>query len=174
MPLVTHNSNNSLILINELPINDIEALKLKYEHFNLHFIRGNYVHEDVLFKANVDEIIVRGEHLGSLIVSATSYPGLPKVFSNILSPEGSSKIKRITIPIQFIGKTFGDFERFIKESKEGILIGLMKEKESMKLEYMLSDDTSVIEKFIKEKIQESKLNSSKILPSNRCAGYLPT
>ena len=32
----------------------------------------------------------------------------------------------------------------------------MTEKESMKLEDMLSDDTSIIEKFIKEKIQESK------------------
>lgn len=36
------------------------------------------------------------------------------------------------------------------------MIGLLKEKKSMKLEDMLSDDTSIIERFIKEKIRESK------------------
>ena len=161
-------SNPVIILINELPIDDIDALKLKYEHFNLRFIRGNYVHEDVLLRANiekaafvilmadnsgaydkeradertilatltvrsvapkakivaevinaenrthlkrasVDEIIVRGEHLGSLIASAISHPGLPKVFSNILSLEGSNKIKRIIIPNQFVGKDIWRF-----------------------------------------------------------------
>lgn len=55
--ITTHGKspNPVIILINELPIDEIDALKLKYEHFNLRFIRGNYVHEDVLLRANIEK-----------------------------------------------------------------------------------------------------------------------
>jgi len=205
----------TIVLVNELPVDDIDALKLKYDKYNLQVIRGNYVHEDVLLRAgirrakfalimadlsglhakeradertiltvltikslapklkivaeiidgenkphlkraNVDEIIVRGEHVGSLLASAVSYPGLTRVFSNILSRDDKNKLRKAEIPGQYIGKTFKELSEYYREKKNAILIGLLKEKKSMKLEDMLSDDTSVIETFIREKIIESK------------------
>jgi len=205
----------TIVLVNELPVDDIDALKLKYDKYNLQVIRGNYVHEDVLLRAgirrakfalimadlsglhakeradertiltvltikslapklkivaeiidgenkphlkraNVDEIIVRGEHMGSLLASAVSYPGLTRVFSNILSRDDKNKLRKAEIPGQYIGKTFKELSEYYREKKNAILIGLLKEKKSMKLEDMLSDDTSVIETFIREKIIESK------------------
>jgi voltage-gated potassium channel len=205
----------SIVLVNELPVDDIDALKLKYEKFNLRFIRGNHTYEDALTRANikrakfvilmadlsgphgrdradertilsaltikslapktrivaelldgdnkpylkranVDEIIVLGEHVASLLASAVSHPGLPRVFSHILSIDDKNKLRRVEIPVQFVGKTFQELSEFFKEKRDSILIGLLKEKKSMRLEDMLSDDTSSIETFIKEKIKESR------------------
>ena len=58
-----------------------------------------------LKRANVDEIVVRGEHLGNLLASATVSPGLPRVFSLLLSPEEENKMWKVEIPSSYIGKT---------------------------------------------------------------------
>jgi voltage-gated potassium channel len=215
--LNTYESTNSVgvVLINELPIDDVDTLRLKYRKNNLSFLRGDYVHEDVLLRANikrakfalimadlsgghgvdrvderttlaaltiksiapqirtiaeildngnrshlkranVDEIIVRGENVGTLLASAINSPGLPKMIANILSLAGSNKLCRIEIPHTFIGKTFRELSLYYREKQHAILIGLLKEKKSMKLDDLLSDNTSVIDNFIKEKIRESK------------------
>jgi voltage-gated potassium channel len=215
--LTTHGSikNICIVLINELSIDDIDALRLKYRNFNLKFLRGDYVHEDVLLRANiikakfalimadtasnqsrdrlderttlaslmiksiaphvktvaelldnenkshlkranVDEIIVRGEHVGFLLASAINSPGLSKIYSNLLSLSGNNKLWRVDIPRTYIGKTFKDLSIYFHDKHHAILVGLLKEKKSMKLEDLLSDNTSVIDNFIKEKIKESK------------------
>lgn len=207
--------NTPVILINELSIDEIDSLKLKYSKYDLTFLRGNYVHEDVLvraniekarfalimadtsgshprdriderttlaaltiksiapnvktiaelldsenrphlIRANVDEIIIRGEHVGSLLASAINSPGLPKIFSSLLSLGDTNKLWRVEIPRNYIGKTFRELSTFFREKQHAILIGLLMEKKAMKLEDILSDDTSIIDTFIKEKIRASK------------------
>ncbi|MBM4270721.1 MAG: hypothetical protein FJ139_00980 [Deltaproteobacteria bacterium] len=204
-----------IILINELSVDDIDSLKLKYKKYNLKFLRGDYVHEDVLMRANVvkakfvlimadtsgthsrdrsderttlaaltvksiapnvktvaeildsgnkqhlrranvDDIIVRGEHVGSILASAINSPGLPSIFSNLLSLGETNKLWRVDIPRNFVGKTFKELSEFYREKHHAILIGFLMEKKAMKLEDILSDDTSVIDTFIKEKLRESK------------------
>ncbi|MEA1935716.1 MAG: potassium channel family protein [Thermodesulfobacteriota bacterium] len=215
--LTTYGSMSDIliVLINELPIDEIDTLKLKYDKHNLKFLRGNYVYEDVLLRANiqkakfalimadlsgshvgertdertilaaltirsiaphiktiaelldvenkqhleranVDEIVVRGEHIGSLLASAISYPGLPRVFSSILSLSDKNNLRRAGIPSNFVGRTFEELSKFYREKEHAILIGLLKEKKAMRLEDLLSDDTSVIDTFIREKLKESK------------------
>jgi voltage-gated potassium channel len=205
--------DSTIVFINELPMEKIDALKLKYHRYNLKFLRGNYVHEDVLLRANikkarfamimadlsggnvmeridekttlaalkslapqvktiaeildaenrphlkranVDEIIVRGEHVGSLLASAVNSPGLPKLMSNILALGDSNKFRRIDIPHEYVGKTFKDLSAYYREKSHAILIGLLKDKKTMKLEDLLTDNTSMIDTFIREKIRESK------------------
>jgi voltage-gated potassium channel len=204
-----------IVLINELSIDEIDSLKLKYGKYQLKFLRGNYVHEDVLSRANitkakfalimadtsgthakdrlderttlaalaikslspaiktiaelldgenkphlkranVDEIIVRGEHIGFLLASAINSPGIPRMFSNMLSLSGSDKLWRAEIPRQFVGSTFRELFNYYREKQRAILIGLLQEKKSMKLDDLLSDNTSMIDIFIKEKIKEAK------------------
>ena len=204
-----------IIFINELSVDEIDALKLKYHKYNLKFLRGNYVHEDVLLRANikkarfaiimadlsggqameridekttlaaltikstapqvktiaeildaenrphlkranVDEIIVRGEHVGSMLASAVKSPGLPKLLSNILSLTDSNEFRRVDIPLEYVGRTFKDLAVFFRERNHAILIGLIKDKKTMKLEDLLTDNNSIIDTFIREKIQESK------------------
>jgi len=202
-------------LVNELPIEEIDALKLKYKKYDLSFIRGNHASEDTLLRANirrakfvvlmadisgvhtkersdertvlsaltikalapkikivaeltdpdnkpylrrahVDEIIIMEEYVGPLLASAIIHPGLPGVFSGILSRDDTNKLQRADIPFQFVGKTFKELSDFFRAKNNAILLGLLKEKKSMRLEDMLSDDTSVIDTFIKEKLKESK------------------
>jgi voltage-gated potassium channel len=208
-------ANTPIILINELSVDDVDSLRLKYDKYNLRFLRGNYVHEDVLLRANiakaqfaiimadtagshprdriderttlasltiksiapnikiiaeildsenkphlrranVDEIVIRGENVGALLASAINSPGLPKIFSSLLSLGDANKLLRVEVPRNFIGRTFKELSLFYREKQHAILIGLLMEKKIMKLEDLLSDDTSIIDKFIKDKIKESK------------------
>jgi voltage-gated potassium channel len=215
--LTTYGSmgDTPIVLINELSVDEIDSFKLKYHKYNLKFLRGNYIHEDVLLRANVkkarfaiimadlsgghareriderttltaltiksiapqiktiaelldsenkphlrranvDEIIVRGEHVGSLLASAVNSPGLPRILSNILSLGDSNKFRRVDIPHDYAGRTFRELFLFYREKHHAILIGLLKDKKTMKLEDLLSDNTSIIDTFIREKIRESK------------------
>ena len=215
--LTTYGSmgDTPIVLINELSVDEIDSFKLKYHKYHLKFLRGNYIHEDVLLRANVqkarfaiimadlsgghareriderttltaltiksiapqiktiaelldsenkphlrranvDEIIVRGEHVGSLLASAVNSPGLPRILSNILSLGDSNKFRRVDIPHDYVGRTFRELFLFYREKHHAILIGLLKDKKTMKLEDLLSDNTSIIDTFIREKIRESK------------------
>ncbi len=205
----------TIVLINELSIDAVDSLKLKYAKYKLKFLRGNYVHEDVLLRANitkakfalimadtsgmhakdrldertmlaalaikslapavrtiaelvdsenkphlkranVDEIIVRGEHLGSLLASAVNSPGIPRLFSSILALGDGNKLWRAEIPRQFVGATFRQLFQYYREKQQAILIGLLQEKKSVKLEDLLADDSSAIDVFIREKLKEAK------------------
>jgi voltage-gated potassium channel len=204
-----------IVLINELSVDEMESLRLKYHKYNLKFLRGDYAREDVLLRANisrarfavimadvsgghsrertderttltvltiksiapnvktiaelldgenrqhlkranVDEIIVRGEHIGSLLATAVKSPGLPRLISGMLSLGDTNKFWRIEIPKSFVGETFRDLSRYYREKQHAILIGFLKERKAMKLEDVLSDNTSVIDTFIREKIRESR------------------
>ncbi|MEN6375945.1 MAG: ion channel [Smithella sp.] len=205
--------NNAVALINELSIDEMDAIKAKYRKYELKFLRGDYVHEDVLLRANiskarfalimadlsgshsrdridertalaalaiksfapqvkiiaelldeenkphlrrtnVDEIIVRGEHIGSLLASAIISPGLPRVFSSIISLGEKDKLWKTDIPKSYVGKTFKELSGYFRE-QHAIMIGVMREKKDMKLEDLLSDNTSIIDNFIREKLKEA-------------------
>jgi voltage-gated potassium channel len=207
--------NAPIVLINELPVDDIEPLRLKYNKYHLKFLRGNFVHEDVLLRANiikakfvlimadqsagtlpertdekttltaltvkamapnikiivelldgenrphlkranVDEIIVRGEYMGSLLASAINSPGLPKAISGIISLGEKNKLWRVKIPKEFVGRTFRDLFTHFREKDHAILMGLLKEKKTIKLTDILSDNTSMIDNFIRAKLREVK------------------
>ena len=208
-------SEKAIVLINQLTVDEIETLRPKYSRYNLKFLRGDYVHEEVLIRANVsqatfvlimadqsgghprersdertalaaltvkslapqvktiaellneesrphlkranvDEIVVRGEHVGSLLAGAINSPGLPRVISSILSLGDKNKFWRTHIPGIFVNKPFRELSSHYREKDHAILIGIMKEKKAIKLEDILSDNTSMIDTFIREKIRESK------------------
>jgi hypothetical protein len=73
-----------------------------------------------------------------------------------LSLGDTNKLWRAEIPRSFVGNTFKELSVFFREKRHAILIGLLTEKKAMKLADILSDDTSVIDTFIKDKIKESK------------------
>ncbi len=205
--------DRTLVLINELSPDDLDPLRLKYH--DLKFIRGNFVQEEVLMRANisgaafailmadlsgghprdrvderttltamtirsinpririiaellnsenkaslkrahVDEIIVRGEHIGALMASAVDSPGLPRVFSNLMALGETNKLWRVDIPRSFVGKPYRELADYFRDSHSAILLGIVRDKAAVRLEDLLSDNTSVIESFIRDKIRESK------------------
>ena len=211
--------DQTIVLINQLSVEEIEALRLKYGRFNMKFLRGDYVHEEVLLRANVsqakfvllmadqsgghlrersdertalaaltvkslagnvktiaelldgenrphlkranvEEIIVRGEHVGSLLASAINSPGMPRVISSLVSLGDRNKLWRTRIPTAYHNRPFKDLAAYYREEHQAILIGVIKERKAIKLEDILSDNTSVIDNFIREKIRESRKDFS--------------
>jgi voltage-gated potassium channel len=109
-----------------------------------------------LRRANVDEIVVRGEHIGNLLAGAATSPGLPRVISSLLSPEEENNLWKVEIPSRFLGKTAGELAAYFKREHQALLIALINERKGLVLENILTDDYSAIDQFIKRKFEEAE------------------
>jgi voltage-gated potassium channel len=108
-----------------------------------------------LIRANVDEIVLRGEHIGSLLAGATTSPGLPRVISSLLSPEEENKLWKVGIPERFVGKPVSELSAHFKEKSQALLVALITERKGLVLDDILTDDYSAIDQFIKRKFEEA-------------------
>ena len=108
-----------------------------------------------LIRANVDEIVLRGEHIGGLLAGATASPGLPRVISSLLSPEEENKLWKTEVPIRFVGKPVSELSAYFKEKSEALLIALLSERKGLAVDDILTDDYSAIDQFIKRKFEEA-------------------
>ena len=108
-----------------------------------------------LRRANVDEIVVRGEHIGNLLAGAATSPGLPRVISSLLSPAEENNLWKVEIPSRFLGKTAGELAAYFKKEHQALLIALINERKGLALENILTDDYSAIDQFIKRKFEEA-------------------
>jgi voltage-gated potassium channel len=108
-----------------------------------------------LVRANVDEIVLRGEHIGSLLAGATASPGLPRVISSLLSPEEENKLWKVEVPARFIGKPVSELSAHLKEKSKALLIALLSERKGLAVGDILTDDYSAIDQFIKRKFEEA-------------------
>jgi voltage-gated potassium channel len=109
-----------------------------------------------LLRANVDEIVLRGEHIGSLLAGATISPGIPRVISSLLSPEEENNLWKVEIPERFVGKHVGELSAHLKEKSQALLIALLSERKGLVLDDILTDDLSAIDQFIKRKFEEAE------------------
>ena len=108
-----------------------------------------------LRRADVDEIIIRGEYSGSLLASATSSPGIPEVVRELMDYESGNKLWRSDIPKTYVGRSFGELFEHFRKAHGTILVGIISEEQGMTMEDVLSDDFSVIDQFIKQKFSEA-------------------
>ena len=108
-----------------------------------------------LRRANVDEIVVRGEHLGNLLAGATISPGLPRIISSLLSPAEENNLWKVAIPRRFIGKTVAELSAHLRKEHQALFVGLLRERKRLVLENILTDDFSAIDQFIKRKFEEA-------------------
>ena len=200
--------------MNELNRDEVQTIQYKYEGQNLRFVRGNFVKEDVLARANikrsgsaivladtsggytienadertifgtmaiksmaskvrtcaelihaenrehlkranVDEIIVRGESTGSLLAKASISPGLSDSIRLLINNQDENKLWGIPVPSKFIEKSFQELAAYFHDKHGAILLAVIKEEEKIKLEDILSDDATFIDDFIKRKFEES-------------------
>ena len=203
-----------IVLVNELDRDEVQSIQYEYKDHNLRFVRGNFVKQDVLaranlsraksalvladvsgghniekadertifgtmaiksmaskvrtcaelihgenrehlIRANVDEIIVRGESGGSLLATAAISPGVADSIKLLINNEDENKLWRILVPSRFEGKSLGELSSYLREKFGALLLAIVREEESVKLEDILSDDSTFIDQFIKKKFQES-------------------
>ncbi len=118
----------------------------------------NPENEQHLRRANVDGILINNEFNGFLLASATVSPGIPHLTKEMLSFESQSFIKRTAIPLSFIGKSFLELSEHFLKSGSGVLIGLLSEEKKISLDDILSEGSSAIDAFIKQKFAEAELD----------------
>lgn len=111
--------------------------------------------ESNLRRAGADEIVIEGEYTGFLLSNAVLAPGITRVARELMTFGASQGIVRADIPSQFVNRTFDELSAHFRNSRKAILIGLIAEEQPVKLEDMLSDDTSAIDEFIKRKFAEA-------------------
>jgi len=119
---------------------------------------NNPENEQHLRRAKVDDILVNGEFNGFLLASATQSPAIPQVTKELLSFQSRGGLKQVAVPLQFVGRTFGELSDHFLKSGAGILIGLLSEEKKMSLDDILSEGSSAIDAFIKQKFAESELD----------------
>jgi len=203
-----------LVLVNELDRDEVQSIQYKYKDYPLRFVRGSFVKENVLARANlvraraaivladisggrtlekadertifgtmaiksmaakvrtcaelirsenrehlaranVDEIIVRGESAGSLLATAAISPGVAESVNLLINNEDENKLWRIRVPSRYAGRGLGELAAHLRERSGALLFAVVREKESVKLEDILSDDSTYIDDFIRRKFEES-------------------
>ncbi|MFH1487316.1 MAG: ion channel [Pseudomonadota bacterium] len=207
-------SPGNLVLINELDRDEVQSIQYKYKDHDISFVRGNFVKEDVLaranlvraaativladisgghsldkadertifgtmaiksmaakvrtcaelihpenrehlIRANVDEIIVRGESAGTLLATSAISPGVTDSIKLLINNQDENKLWRIAVPARYFGKTCGELAARLRDKSGALLLAVVREAESVKLEDILSDDSTFIDEFIRRKFQES-------------------
>jgi voltage-gated potassium channel len=212
--LQTKGASPTIVLINELSREEVQSIQYQYSDHHIKFVRGNFVKEDVLaranlarcnsaivladssggrtiekadertifgtmaiksmaskvrtcaeliyaenrehlIRANVDEVVVRGESAGSLLATAAVSPGVSDSIKRLINNQDENKLWRIPIPSRFVGKSFGEMAAHLRERSGGLLLAVIKEEKNIKLEDILSHDSTFIDEFIKKKFDES-------------------
>ncbi len=204
-----------LVLVNDLPPEELDVLRQKYPDHDLEYVRGDFVYEGVLKKANipsasvvivvpdlsagrareradertvlatlaikslapqtrtcaeildasnrahlmranVDEVIVRGERAGVLMAGAALSPGLTAVLDEIFSLDSDTGFWGTEIPSHFVGRPVKELREHLL--REGLLlVAITREHRGMDLTDILSHDMSAIDAFIKKKFEEAEL-----------------
>ncbi len=114
--------------------------------------RGNQAH---LRRANADQIVVSNSYSGFFLANHVVAPGIPETIDILLDCHQGMRIARRKLPASMINKRFAEISLYFKKENDSILIGFIKEEQSFKLEDILTDDYSVIDTFIKNKLENA-------------------
>lgn len=108
-----------------------------------------------LRRAKADDVVVSDKYSGFLLAMHVTNPGVPRVVDELLSLSYGNEIIRLPIPDDLVGKTFWQLTEYFKDKHDAILFGLAHESQKMGLTDLLSDDDSYLDRFIRQKLQES-------------------
>ena len=110
--------------------------------------------EPHLRRAGADDIVISGEFNGFLLSSAAVAPGISQVVRPLLSLSGT-ELRRITVPAELVGKTYGEVVASLRARDGFQAIAVIHEDHGLTLDQLLSDDTSMVDQFIKEQFSEA-------------------
>ncbi|MBN2353120.1 MAG: potassium channel protein [Spirochaetales bacterium] len=210
-------SKESVVLVNELTADDFQSLHAKYPDLRLRFVRGDFVNEKILKKANieaaraaviladekgltgrenadertvlaaftakslnrglrvsaellngeneqhlrragVDNILVYGEFNGYLFAAGTAQTGITRAAKELMSGAGGAAFTQCEVPAPFFGKSFKELSDHFLKSGRGVLVGFLSQETKMRVDDILSADTSAIDAFIIRKFKEADID----------------
>lgn len=92
---------------------------------------------------------------GTLLANSTLNPSLPSFLQEILRFSDNIGIREVSIPFEFIGKAYAELTAHLRETKNYITLGIVSLHPEVSISQILSDDTSSIDKFIKQQFELS-------------------
>lgn len=106
-------------------------------------------------RAGASEVVVHGEHDPFLIASAAAAEGVLLASRELLSHREGNTLQQRAVPVEYVGKRFGELAGYFREKHEAILIGVFNAGKSLRPEDVLSGDYSLIDEFIERKFKEA-------------------
>ncbi|RLC47404.1 MAG: hypothetical protein DRH57_04115 [Candidatus Cloacimonadota bacterium] len=108
-------------------------------------------------KYESDEVIIYEEYGGFVLANDALHSNIYRFLVNMLRGNEHS-IEKIDIPSQFVNHSYQEMFSYIKKERNAVLLGIIREIPKITIEDILSDDSSMIDNFIKAKFRESKKN----------------
>jgi len=131
------------------------TIKSLAPHVRMSAELNNREHMAHLRRAEVDDVIVKGEFMGFLLSNAVHSPGLVEAVREMLTFRKGSTLFGAPIPTNFVGQCFSTVAGYFKQQKKSIMIGVLREVPSIGLEDILGEDSSALDDFIKRKFAEA-------------------
>ena len=72
-----------------------------------------------------------------------------------INSQDENKLWQIPVPSKYAGKPFAELAAHLRDKFGALLLAVVREEEGVKLEDILSDDSTSIDEFIKRKFEES-------------------
>ena len=117
--------------------------------------RENLTH---IKRANVDEVVLSDDFGAYMLASHVMDPGIPQTTKTLLDASSDTRLRRVDIPHQFVGRTFDDLFSYFRSTSAWILVGLFSEVENLGIGEILSADTSALDAFIERKLNEGGIS----------------
>ncbi|GAB6190081.1 potassium channel family protein [Marinitoga arctica] len=107
-----------------------------------------------ILRAGADDVIVGNEFNSILLSSALLSPAYHMLLKEISSLE-KMRVNLISMPKNFIGKTFKELFNYVKEKEKSMAIGLVSIRKEYTINDFLNSDSS-IDNFIRQKFEEAE------------------
>jgi voltage-gated potassium channel len=117
--------------------------------------RENLTH---IKRANADEVVVGDDFSAHILASHVVDPGVPQIANQLIDSNSSSRFKRVSIPTEFVGKSYNDLFRHFRKMDGSLLIGVFSEDENLGIGAILSSDASALDAFIERKLKEGGIS----------------
>ena len=117
--------------------------------------RENLTH---IKRAEADEVVVSDDFSLNILASHIVDPGVPQASNHLINTSSDSRLKRKTIPANFVGKKYSELFDHYRGDDGSLLIGLYYEDENLGIGSILSSDTSSLDKFIEQKLKEGGIS----------------
>lgn len=127
-----------------------------------------------LRKEKIQNVIIFDDLGGNLLGYSAVNPAVPDFLQAILRNTEGKGFKEIIIPKEFVGKTYQELYDYFYEKEKIITLGLVSSKPEVSIQDILSDDSSNIDRFIKQQFELSgkqfnhgeSINKIKIKPES--------
>ena len=109
-------------------------------------------------RANAAEVVVGDDFSAHILASHVVDPGVPQIANQLIDSNSSSRFKRVSIPTEFVGKSYNDLFRHFRKMDGSLLIGVFSEDENLGIGAILSSDASALDAFIERKLKEGGIS----------------